>query len=1004
MTSTEMANPGTGAAGPTGSSSLPEAWRIEVFRREGVDDPEGVHARAALLELGLEGIESVRLGRGYLLPPGLDEAAVGRAMKEFLVDPVVDEARLTRPAESPLAAPGTHRVLVARKPGVMDPVAQTLEGALRADGMLGEADRGGVSTFRAWEITLAGDAPAGALGEAARAALANEVIEAISVGSESLPYGAPDPRPRHGRVELPISQLDDEGLVRLSTEGALSLNLTEMKAVQAHYAEEGREPSLCELETIAQTWSEHCQHKTFRGLIEMDGEVIDNLLKSTIAKATFELDKDWCVSVFHDNAGVVEFEPDVDPERGGWCLAVKVETHNHPSAIDPYGGAGTGIGGVIRDILGVGLGAKPIANTDAFFVGPTDLPEDQVPKGSMHPRRILRGVVDGVRDYGNRMGIPTVSGGVWFHEGYIGNPLVYAGTVGLMPRDCASKEVHPGDVVVSVGGRTGRDGIHGATFSSIELSEESEMVSAAAVQIGDPIMEKRVLDGLLRARDRKLYRAVTDCGAGGLSSAVGEMGAECGAEVDLEKVPLKYPGLTPEEIWISEAQERMVFAVQPENLDEFIAVFESEEVEASAIGSYTDTGRLVLRYEGEVVGDMSMHFLHEGTPRPTRRAEWIAPDHADPGCPGPGDTAAFAEEEHPWNAALLALLGRPNIASKEWIIRQYDHEVQGMSVVKPLSGERADAPSDGVVLRPLPESRKGVALGCGANPRYGALDPRAMAEAVIDEAMRNVVACGGDPDHTAILDNFSWGNCDKPDRLGALVHASRGCYAAAMAYGTPFVSGKDSLNNEYRVGDETLSIPPTLYVTAMSRVPSVANAVTMDAKTPGNLLLLVGVTKAELGGSEWLDLLGLEGGDVPRPDLESAPTCLRKLHKATKLRQVRACHDLSEGGLAVAVAEMCMAGGVGADVDLQVIDREAYGEAYDPDATLLFSESCTRFLVEVEQGKKFNFQTSMMGIAATPIGRISKKDRLTIKGVSGRTLVDLGVEDLRAAFQSGFQG
>jgi phosphoribosylformylglycinamidine synthase len=279
-----------------------------------------------------------------------------------------------------------------------------------------------------------------------------------------------------------------------------------------------------------------------------------------------------------------------------------------------------------------------------------------------------------------------------------------------------------------------------------------------------------------------------------------------------------------------------------------------------------------------------------------------------------------------------------------------------------------------------------------------------MAEAVIDEAMRNVVACGGDPDHTAILDNFSWGNCDKPDRLGALVHASRGCYAAAMAYGTPFVSGKDSLNNEYRVGDETLSIPPTLYVTAMSRVPSVANAVTMDAKTPGNLLLLVGVTKAELGGSEWLDLLGLEGGDVPRPDLESAPTCLRKLHKATKLRQVRACHDLSEGGLAVAVAEMCMAGGVGADVDLQVIDREAYGEAYDPDATLLFSESCTRFLVEVEQGKKFNFQTSMMGIAATPIGRISKKDRLTIKGVSGRTLVDLGVEDLRAAFQSGFQG
>lgn len=1004
MTSTEMASPGPGAAGPDGNSTLPNAWRIEVFRRDGVDDPEGVHAKAALTELGLQGIESVRLGRGYLLPPDLDEAARLRATKEFLVDPVVDSARVTAPGAQPEAAPGSHRVLVARKPGVMDPVAQTLEDALRADGLLSEERPGGVSTFRAWEITFEQAAPAHDIDGAARAALANEVIEAISIGTEALPYGAPEPRPRHGRVEVPIRQLDDAGLAQLSTEGAFSLNLTEMQEVQSHYATEGREPSLCELETIAQTWSEHCQHKTFKGVIEMDGEVIDNLLKSTIAKATFDLDKEWCVSVFHDNAGIIEFEPDVDPERGGWCLAVKVETHNHPSAIDPYGGAGTGIGGVIRDILGVGLGAKPIANTDAFFVGPTDLPEEEVPKGSMHPRRILRGVVDGVRDYGNRMGIPTVSGGVWFHEGYVGNPLVYAGTVGLIPRDCASKEVLPGDIVVSVGGRTGRDGIHGATFSSIELSEESEMVSAAAVQIGDPIMEKRVLDGLLRARDLKLYRAVTDCGAGGLSSAIGEMGAECGASVDLEKVPLKYPGLTPEEIWISEAQERMVFAVPTEKLAEFTAVFESEEVEASAVGEFTDTGRLVLRYEGEVVGDMSMHFLHEGTPRPTRRAEWIAPDHADPGCPGPGDTDHFASSPNPWNAALLALLGRPNIASKEWIIRQYDHEVQGMSVIKPLSGERADAPSDGVILRPLPDSRKGVALGCGANPRYGVLDPEAMAEAVIDEAMRNVVACGGDPDHTAILDNFSWGNCDKPDRLGALVHASRGCYSAAMAYGTPFVSGKDSLNNEYRVGDETLSIPPTLYVTAMSRVPSVANAVTMDAKQPGNLLLLVGVTNAELGGSEWLDLLGVEGGKVPRPDLERAPTCLRKLHGATKLRQMRACHDLSEGGLAVAAAEMCMAGGVGADIDLSVIDREEYGEGYDPDATLLFSESCTRFLVEVEQGKKFNFQTKMMGIATTPIGRISKKDRLVIKGVSGKPLVDLGVEELRGAFQSGFQG
>ncbi|MEL6715475.1 MAG: AIR synthase-related protein, partial [Planctomycetota bacterium] len=483
--------------------------------------------------------------------------------------------------------------------------------------------------------------------------------------------------------------------------------------------------------------------------------------KSTIAKATFDLDRDWCVSVFHDNAGIVEFDPDVDADRGGWCLAIKVETHNHPSAIDPYGGAGTGIGGVIRDILGVGLGAKPIANTDAFFVGPPDLDDADVPKGSMHPRRILSGVVEGVRDYGNRMGIPTVSGGVWFHEGYVANPLVYAGTVGLIPKDCANKEVRPGDAIVMVGGRVGRDGIHGATFSSIELSEESEMVSAAAVQIGDPITEKRVLDGLLRARDAGLYRAVTDCGAGGLSSAVGEMGAECGAEVELETVPLKYPGLSPEEIWISEAQERMVLSVAPEKLDELVACFAAEEVEATAIGRFTDTGRLVLRYEGAPIGDMSMHFLHEGTPRPTRTASWTPPGHADPGAPSPKSIPAFSGADRPFDAALLTLLGTPTIASKEWIVRQYDHEVQGMSVVKPLAGVGEDAPADGVVLKPLADSKKGVALGCGANPRYGELDPRAMAEAVIDEALRNVVAVGGDPDHTAILDNFSWGNCDK---------------------------------------------------------------------------------------------------------------------------------------------------------------------------------------------------------------------------------------------------
>jgi phosphoribosylformylglycinamidine synthase II len=981
----------------------PNAWRIEVYRRAGVDDPEGGHARAALVEAGVTGLADVRLGRGFLLPPGLTHEAVQRAVRELLADPVLDEVRTIAPLAFPAESAAAHRVLIARQPGVMDAVALTLERALRRAGLLTDGTAGHVATFRVFEVT--GNVQRDTLATAARRALGNEVIEHITVDAEGLAYAVPSARPRHGRVEVALAKLDDAALLKLSETGQLSLDLAEMRAVQAHYHEAGRNPSIAELETIAQTWSEHCQHKTFRGLIEMDGEVIDNLLKSTIARVTHELAKPWCVSVFHDNAGVVEFEPDVDKERGGWCLAFKVETHNHPSAIDPYGGAGTGIGGVIRDILGVGLGAKPIANTDAFFVGPMDLSEASVPKGSMHPRRILRGVVAGVRDYGNRMGIPTTSGGVWFDEGYVANPLVYAGTVGLMPRDCVHKEVHPGDHIVVVGGRTGRDGIHGATFSSVELHEESETEDAAAVQIGDAIQEKRVLDGLLRARDLRLYRAVTDCGAGGLSSAVGEMGAgndelPGGAEVQLELVPLKYPGLAPEEIWISEAQERMVLAVAPEHLAACIATFAAEDCEATAIGRFTDTGRLVLRYEGEVIGDLDLHFLHEGTPRPTRKATWSAPKLADPGCPPPGADPASAD----WNGALLALLRRPNVASKQWIVRQYDHEVQGMSVIKPFAGVDRDAPSDGVVLKPLADSPKGVALGAAAHPRYGVLEPERMAMASIDEALRNVVAVGGDPARTSLLDNFSWGNCKKPDRLGALVKAARGCYAAAKAFGTPFISGKDSLNNEYRIGDESRPIPPTLYVSAMSVVPNVANCVTMDAKQKGNLLLLVGWTKAELGGSEYHAHLGLHGGTVPAPDLTKAPGLFAKLHASMKLKQVVACHDLSEGGLAVALAEMCMAGGLGADIDLSVIDHATFPAGYDVDATLLFSESCTRFLVEVEPGKKFNFQTKMMGIPCIPLGRLSGGTRVKVKGVDGRSVIDVSIAEAHAAFHGGFQG
>jgi phosphoribosylformylglycinamidine synthase len=810
----------------TRSSASPRSttgpWRIEVFRREGIDDPEGDQLLASLDEIAVEGVVRARLGRGFLLPGSLARGDVERICRELLADPLLDEARVTAPGEAP--APRSRRasrVLVARKPGVMDPVALTVERALRRIGLADAANSDAqVATFRAWELECAPERSAlsvlsrETLERIGQEILANEVIEDLHVEDEELALGVPTASARHGALHVALREASDTRLAEISRDGALSLSLLEMEAIQTHYRAQEREPTIAELETLAQTWSEHCKHKTFGGVIEFRGERIDNLLAKTIKAATIELAKPWCVSVFHDNAGIIAFDR-------GFDLCFKVETHNHPSALDPYGGAGTGVGGVIRDILGVGLGARPIANTDAFFVGPPDLPAADVPKGCLHPRRILRGVVAGVRDYGNRMGIPTVNGGVWFHEGYVGNPLVYCGTVGIMPHWAADKSVQAGDAIVVVGGRTGRDGIHGATFSSAELHEESELVSGAAVQIGDAIAEKRVLDALLQARDARLYRGVTDCGAGGLSSAVGEMAESLGADVRLETVPLKYPGLAPEEIWISEAQERMVLAVPPECVEALLAVFRAEDCEATVIGRFTDTGRLVLRYGDETVGDLDLGFLHGGTPRPVRMASFTPPALPDPGCPAP---SSFGKDHL---GVLLDLLGSPDIASKEWIVRQYDHEVQGMSALKPLVGVRADGPGDAAVLKPLPESPMAAAIGCGAAPRYGSLDPAAMAAAAIDEALRNVVAVGGDPDRTAILDNFSWGNCEKEDRLGALVLAARACQEAALAFGTPFISGKDSLNNEYRVGGESRAIPPTLLISALSIVPDVARTVSM---------------------------------------------------------------------------------------------------------------------------------------------------------------------------------
>lgn len=954
------------------SPDQPRPTAIELVLRPGRRDVLAARLIADAREAGLALPDGLQARRGVSLRLSGGEEGARRLARRLLADPVLHEPRLLEADQAPGPA-GHRRLEVVRRPGVMDPSAQSIVRAARALGL----EASDVRSWVAW--LLPEDTPDELLTRLGDEWLANAIVEELRVD----PRGPVPPAPvlEPGRFQLaqvPLRDADTAELRRLSEEGCLALDDAEMAAIQEHFREEGRDPTDIELETLAQTWSEHCKHKTLTGLVDYEGETWDNLLKSTIARATHELDRDFCRSVFVDNAGVIDFD-------GEHLLTFKVETHNHPSALEPYGGAGTGLGGVLRDTMGTGLGALPVASTDVFCFGPHDLPAERVPKGSLHPRRVMKGVVSGVRDYGNRMGIPTVNGAVCFDERYTANPLVYCGSVGLLPADRLEKHVEPGDLIVVAGGATGRDGIHGATFSSLELHDESESLSSGAVQIGNAIEEKRLLDAQMQARDRGLYRCVTDCGAGGLSSAVGEMGETTGASVELDRVPLKYHGLTYTEIWISEAQERMVYAVPPEHGDELLALFAAEDVPATVIGTFDDSGRLRARYDGVQVMDLSMEFVHDGLPRQTRQATRRQRDLADP------DLAAAPDP----GSLLLDLLAMPNVASKEWVIRQYDHEVQAGSVVKPLVGVHHDGPSDGAVCAPVLGSRKAFALGCGVNPWLGDVDPYQMALHAIDEALRNVVSVGADPDRAAILDNFSWGRCDKPENLGDLVEACRACYDGAMAFRTPFISGKDSLNNDYREAGESRSIPHTLLITALALVDDAHRAVTMDLKGPGHALVLVGTTGGDLGGSHLSRRLGVLGERVPPVDLDAAPAVLAAVHRALDEGLALSCHDPSEGGLAVALAEMAFAGDTGAAVDLGLVPG---AEGLHP-LQVLFGESPSRFVLEVSPSDLERLTAVLGDVPHAVIGETVAEHQLRLKRGDEQLLAS-DLERLRRAFTS----
>ena len=926
-------------------------------------DPRAAAIERGAADLGLGDLHEVFIADIVFIDGDLESADRDR-LHSVLVDPLLQRGNWDLPT--------SHAVEITLQPGVTDSGADAVRHACERLGI----DIKAAATGR--RIRFSDDVSDELADEVISRLVANPIIERWA-------WGAIEPtHPGAGETEsvaatiIPMRGADEGRLAAINTSRALYLDPEEMVAIRDHFESLDRDPTDVELETLGQTWSEHCAHKTFRAVIDATGgpeggeqELVP--LMQQLRTCTETIDAEFVKSAFVGNAGIVEFAK-------GTTIALKAETHNHPSAVEPFGGANTGVGGVIRDVLGIAH--KPIAITDILCFGPADLPLADLPEGSLHPRRVREGVIDGVADYGNKIGLPTVAGAILYDRAYTTNPLVFAGCIGTSPSRPLHDGPNPGDRVLVLGGATGRDGIRGATFSSATMDATTGEVAGASVQIGDPIIEKLLIDVLIGAED--LYSSITDCGAGGLSSAVGEMAEGIGADVELDLVPRKYPGLEPWEVWLSEAQERMVISVPKRNVSAIVNRCKRVGVGVADIGEFTGDNILTVRSAGTPVCQLDTTFLHDG--RPQRRMNAVLPD--------PNRTDLTTREVEDPAAALLALLSHPNIASKATTIHRYDHEILGSTVVRPLIGAASDGPADGVVLAE-PLAKHGIAIGIGVNPWFGQHDPEAMAYAVVDEAIRNVVAVGADPDKIALLDNFSWGDPRRESTLGELAAAVEGCCAAAYMYNAPFVSGKDSLNNEYIGTDgERHAVPPTLVITAVAHVPDADRCITPDLVEPGNLLMLIGHTSSEFAGSHLDKVLGEppKPGVAPAPDPD-APTHYRHLHAAMQAGLVISCHDLSEGGLAVALAEMCLAGRLGASIDTL---------PHDDHVTSLFSESMGRLIVEIEPRSAAAFMR-VMDDQCLRIGEVSESGMLSLPGVEPILVSDLADAFNRDAYATGVE-
>ena len=989
--------------------------RLEVVSRPGFADGRA-HRILPSLQRDYPSVRDLTIVDVYIVSdaPQLTLAAARRVIS----DSVAQEVHTPGGSDNHRSPDWDCLVEVTVRPGVTDPVAATALQALRMSLPTVVPETTRVQT--ALQYLISTDSSSRPVDPATLATFFfNPLIQSAftvtrtqwKAGSRppsSYPHTVVPSSPEVSQIDL--TEMDDERLLHLSRARLLALSLPEMKAIKAYFSkpdvvEARRQRGLpdsatdVEVEMLAQTWSEHCKHKIFNATIryreEGREEVIRSLFRTYIKATTESLAKKrrFLRSVFYDNSGVIAFDRST-------LLCFKVETHNSPSALDPYGGAITGIVGVNRDILGTGMGARPIFNTDVLCFGYPRTPPDEVPEGLMHPRRVMEGVHRGIVDGGNQSGIPVVAGGLLFDDSFLGKPLVFCGTGGILParvrgRPGWEKSVSPGDRAVMVGGRIGKDGIHGATFSSEALSESSP---TSAVQIGDPITQKKMLDMILEARDLGLYRGITDNGAGGLSSSLGEMAALCGGvRIDLDACPLKYQGLAPWEILVSESQERMSLAVPPELVGQFLALAARRDVEATVVGEFTSTGTVEVTAAGKTVGLVDLEFLHGGLPVMDLPAEWTPPFGQSQAVPDSVSLRDF----------MLALLADPNIASREAWVRQFDHEVQGRSVVKPFVGRLRDAPSDGAVLRVRPDSVRGITVTHGICPWYGDEDTFDMARSAVDEAVRAHVALGGDPTQMAALDNFCWPDpvesAETPDgkrKLAQLVRACRGLADACMAFQLPLISGKDSMKNDARVAGRKISIRPTLLVSLVGIIRDVRRALTTDFKRAGDLVYVVGGTRGELGGTRFERLCGLTLGPSPRVHLAEARASYGRLARAIRGGLVRSCHDLSDGGLWVTLAESALGGDCGARISLDDLPVSS-GCGREP-ARLLFCETPSRFLVSVAPEAEAAWQKVMGRTTMARVGEVTADRALRVLQ-AGRELASVPLVDARRAWQ-GLEG